>query len=121
MSHPRRAGVGKGGAGVPRGSLTRVAHRRVQQVHARSGQTQPIDCVRRLLKIRHHAKVVWRRKIGPNWGDPARRSRFAGGGQIQGPWCVGLEQLNYEQSKQTNRGAGLLLRRRQLFHVPPLT
>lgn len=81
----RGAGLEKGEAGVPRGSLTRVAHRGVQQVHARSGQTQSIDCVRRLLKIRHHAKVVWRRKIGPNRGDPARRSRFAGGGQIQGP------------------------------------
>lgn len=32
----------------------------VQQVHARSGQTQPIECIRQLLKIRHHAKVVWR-------------------------------------------------------------
>lgn len=94
VSHPRGAGVGKGGAGVRRGSLTRVAHRRVQQVHARSGQTQPIYCVRRLLKIRHHAKVVRRRKVGPNRGDPAGRSRFAGSGQSQGPWWVGLEWWN---------------------------
>lgn len=94
MSHPRGTGVGKGGAGVQRGSLTRVAHRGVQQVHARSSQTQPIDCVRRLLKIRHHAKVVRKRKVGPNRGDPAGRSRFAGGGQIQGPWRVGLEWWN---------------------------
>ena len=53
----------------PRGGW--VAHRGVQQVHAGSGQTQPTDCIRRLLKIRHHARVVWRRKVGPNPGDPA--------------------------------------------------
>lgn len=93
--------AGKGGAGVPRGSLTRVAHRGVQQVHARSSQTQPIDCIRRLLKIRHHAKVVWRRKFRPNRGHPAGRSRFTRGEQIQGPWWVGLEWWNYGQSKQT--------------------
>ena len=101
VSQPRGAGVGKGRAAVPRGSLTRVAHRGVQQVHARSGQTQPIDCVRRLLKIRHHAKVVWRRKVGPNPGDPAGRSRFARDGQIQSPggwvWSGGAK------AKQTNK------------------
>lgn len=66
--------MGKGAAGVQQGSLTRVAHGGVQQVHTRSGQTQPIDCVRRLLKIRHHAKVVGRCKVGPNRGYPAGRS-----------------------------------------------
>ena len=54
----------------PRGG--RIAHRGVQQVHAGSGQTQPTDCIRQLLKIRHHAKVVWRRKVSPNPGDPAK-------------------------------------------------
>lgn len=122
MSRPCRAGVGQGGAEVRRSSLTRVAHGRVQQVHARSGQTQPIDCVRRLLKIRHHAKVVRRRKVGPNLRDPAGRSRFAGSGQIQvlGGW-VWSGGTKGKANKQTNRGAGLLLRRQQLSHVPPLT
>lgn len=89
-----RGGRGEGRGRSSGGSLTRVAHRGMQQVHARSGQAQPIDCVRRLLKIRHHAKVVRRRKVGPNRGNPAGRSRFSGSGQIQVPWWVGLEWWN---------------------------
>ena len=41
----------------------------MQQVHAGSHQTQPTDCIRQLLKIRHHAKVVWRCKVSPNSGN----------------------------------------------------
>lgn len=46
----------------PSSSLTWVPDRRMEQIHAGGGETQPVDGVRWLLKIRHHAKVGVRRR-----------------------------------------------------------
>lgn len=54
-------------------------------------------------------------------GDTAGRSHFASGGQIQGPWWVDLQWWKEGQSKQANKQTEVLVRKQQLFHVPPLT
>lgn len=48
----------------------------MQQIHARGCETQAIDCIRWLLKIRHHAKVVAGRRVGrnPGEGEPPERA-----------------------------------------------
>lgn len=60
--------------------LTGITDGRMQQIHARGGETQAIDCVRWLLKIRHHAKVGAGRRVGRNPGE---------GGPPERPACPG--------------------------------
>lgn len=60
--------------------LTGITDGRMQQIHARGCETQAIDCIRWLLKIRHHAKVVAGRRVGrnPGEGEPAERPACPG-------------------------------------------
>ena len=45
---------------------TWVSYRWVQEVHPRRGEAQPVDCVRGLLQIRHHANVRLGVEVGEN-------------------------------------------------------
>lgn len=61
--------------------LTGITDGRMQQIHARGCETQAIDCIRWLLKIRHHAKVVagWRVGRNPGEGEPPESPACPGG------------------------------------------
>lgn len=80
--NPRGRGdkKGNGGKGEEKTWLTGITDGRVQQIHARGCETQAIDCIRWLLKIRHHAKVVAGRRVGrnPGEGEPPERPACPG-------------------------------------------
>lgn len=47
--------------------LTWIADRRVEQVHSGGRQTQTVDCVLRLLQIRHHSSLRSKGKVAENF------------------------------------------------------
>lgn len=108
--NPRGRGdkKGNGGRGEEKTWLTGITDGRVQQIHARGCETQAIDCIRWLLKIRHHAKVVAGRRVGRNPGEGEPPERPACPGRCLGvPSAGGGRQVPAEGRRRGGSGSWL--------------